>query len=180
MRAALLVVFVAAAVPVVAMQACSSFEASPDDADAAGDAGAVTPDTGETGTVTPDTGVDAGFVSTPGVIECFTSECGNGAVCCFDGDAGTTACMTSCMPFQITFACDEAADCAPHQHCCADLFGSTSCQTTCSNLDSRLCYSDSECQAGTICQHIPCRGKTIGVCGAVPTEVMGFCNPDAG
>jgi hypothetical protein len=89
-------------------------------------------------------------------------------------DAGATSCASSCPYPTLTIRCDERSDCAPNQFCCVGFFGDTSCATTCSGGE-RLCHTDGECELGSTCVMVPCRGTVIGACGPVGAYVRTFC-----
>jgi hypothetical protein len=169
MRVGLVLAGVSLLVAIVA--ACSSFSGE-DPAPA--DAGA--PEAGA------EAGIDAALPPTPGSIDCFGSACNKaqGAVCCVDIDAGTNSCANVCAIAKLTFRCDDGADCAPGEHCCVGFFGDAKCALDCGETSERLCHADGECEPGTTCVQVPCRGTVIGTCGPVRGYVKGFCSPDAG
>lgn len=119
---------------------------------------------------------EAGLVPTPGAVECFVDTCkvNDKPVCCLARDGGTTSCMTSCKAGDYPFTCDDRTDCGPGQVCCVGLLGDTACTPSCNN--ERLCRSDSECDTGSTCLAVPCRGKVIGACGPLGTYVKSVCS----
>ena len=160
----LLLVPIAASLGVAA--ACSSFTGDPIVTDGGTDAAAFD-------AFVP----DAALPPTPGSVECFGAVCKDSTDCCFDSDAGTTACATAkrCGGGLgiVALHCDERSDCAPNQICCVGFFGNADCVNSCNG--ERLCHTDSECEKGSSCVEVPCRGSTIGACGPVGPYVTSFC-----
>jgi hypothetical protein len=151
--------------------ACSSFTAS-DDPQAVTEAGAdgAAPDAAAA--------TDGALLPTPGKVDCFGTTCSTemNNTCCVEPDAGTTSCTSTCPQATLAFRCDDKSDCAPGRFCCVGFFGDTSCMATCSDTGERLCHADSECERGSTCLQVPCRGTVIGVCGPVGNYVKSFCN----
>jgi hypothetical protein len=161
--------------------ACSSFTSDP----VVADAGTEAATSADVGASEAASGVDAALPPTPGVIECFNAQCKDGNDCCYDIDAGTTACTTGPGPSMrcgfgmLTLHCDEKSDCAPNETCCVGFFGNADCvpDGTCNGNSERLCHAHSECEVGSSCVQVPCRGTTIGACGPVGNTVKTFCKP---
>jgi hypothetical protein len=158
--------------------ACSTFSATdpaPTEAEGGTDTGAPATKDG----ATDDGATDAALPPTPGSVDCFGTACSavKQNACCFDPDAGSTSCVASPCAFgTLTLGCDDRSDCAPAQVCCIGFFGNTDCQKTCDGTGERLCHTDSECEKGSSCVLVPCRGTTIGTCGPVGNYVKSFCN----
>jgi hypothetical protein len=173
MRLGLLLVVVPVAASLGLAAACSSFSGDPSVAGA--EAGSEAATSADAATV--EAAADAGLRPTPGSVECFGAVCNDGTDCCFDTDAGTTACASGnkrCGGAGIVaLHCDEKSDCAPSQICCVGFFGNADCVDTCNG--ERLCHTDSECEVGSSCVEVPCRGGTIGACGPVGPYVKSFC-----
>ena len=162
--------FACAAACAAVVVACSSFSGEPavNEAEAGPDA-ATAVDSG-----TDSGGFDAALPPTPGSIDCFGTPCNSATqTCCVDTDSGIAQCATSCDFGVIPITCDERTDCAPGKICCVGGFGNVDCQPTCTG--ERLCHTDSECDLGSSCVEVPCRGTVIGVCGPVGSYVKGFC-----
>jgi hypothetical protein len=153
--------------------ACSSFSSEQPVTEAGAGSDASTTESG------PDaaSGSDAALPPTPGKIDCFGTTCSSATeTCCVDDDAGAAQCGAKCGTGGIPIACDDSADCAPGKICCVGVFGNVDCQSRCSG--ERLCHADSECDVGSSCVEVPCRGTVIGVCGPVGSYVKGFCADD--
>ncbi len=145
-----------------AAAACSSFEEA-------------TPPGNEGGADVTDAAPDRALVPTPGKIACFGASCdkSQGLLCCVDPDTGASGCESKCRSLQTrTLACDEKSDCPDGQSCCVNGLGSQ-CGLNCAD---RFCHTDDECEKGTTCVAVPCRGTTIGACGLTPTSVKVFCD----
>jgi hypothetical protein len=169
MRLGLLVVLPIGAAFAVAA-ACTSFAGDPG---IAGDAGA---EAGTSADAGAEAAADAGLRPTPASVECFGAVCNDGTDCCFDVDAGTTACATgnNCGgPGVVALHCDDKSDCAPTEICCVGFFGNADCVAKCNG--ERLCHTNAECQTGSTCVEVACRGSTIGACGPVGPYVKSFC-----
>jgi len=166
--------FACAAACVAVAAACSSFSGEP--AAAEGEAGSDAASAVDSGTDSAP-GVDAALPPTPGRIDCFGTTCSSATqTCCVDVDSGIAQCGASCGSGVLPIACDESTDCAPGKICCVGVFGNVDCQAKCSG--ERLCHADSECDVGSSCVEVPCRGTVIGVCGPVGPYVKGFCADD--
>ena len=181
MRAPLvfLVASISACVGIAA--ACSSFSGETGAGDG-GDVGEAGDAAGADGNAADAATIDAAgdvrrLPATPGQIECFGATCSSATSqsCCFDTDAGTTQCASSCASGLVPIECDEKTDCAPGRVCCVGLFGNADCQPTCTG--ERLCHTDDECDVGSSCVVLPCRGSVIGACGPVGPYVKAFCDP---
>ena len=127
----------------------------------------------------PSTNVDSGLVSLPGFVDCNAGglcSIASGEYCCIksagDGGADFSCVIGDVGCSENRSKCDEAADCAPGQSCCATLsFGSfaTICDTACSIAQS--CRTDAECGSQK-CIKQSCTGLTGWLCGKNP-----FCSP---
>lgn len=172
-----------ASMPVaVGLGACSPFEEG-DPVDAGTDqAREVTTENEDAADATVDG--DAGFGSTPGIIECPAGdrrcETKTGERCCYDRDSGTSHCSTSCGSGDLNIGCDESADCAPGHRCCVTVnffvLGNPECRMASKCDVDQLCRTSGECPMGVTCLPYPCRGSTIGTCGEPGDVVEAFCN----
>lgn len=96
---------------------------------------------------------DAGVLrATPGVIACAGTPCTIAGtipnVCCSGGL--TSSCLPQfpgCVQFGVSYACDDAADCANGNICCGSTLGA-SCAKTCTGNQFQLCRTNDECKAG--------------------------------
>lgn len=163
-----------------AFAACTSFTANdpaPGTLDEGGTDGATAAPDAAPGTDGATAAIDAALPPTPGDIDCFGTTCSiaMGASCCVEPDAGTKSCAASCPTATLAIRCDDKTDCAPGKFCCVGFFGDTDCMTTCSGTGERLCHADSECETGSTCVKVPCRGTVIGTCGPVGKYVKSFC-----
>jgi hypothetical protein len=158
-----------------AFAACSSFSANDPEPATDGGAEAASP----VDAAAPEAAaVDAALPPTPGSIDCFGTTCSTAGrtACCLELDAGTKSCAINCPAATLTVRCDDRSDCAPNELCCVNFFGDTSCGPTCNGTGERLCHADSECETGSTCVKVPCRGTTIGACGPVGNYVKSFCS----
>lgn len=90
----------------------------------------------------------------PRKVQCYTSSLVCDALCCVNATApsfecGTTArsCPGNGGGVQATARCDGPEDCPTSRECCQDLYGSRSCQTSCSVMT--VCHVDEDCPSGT-------------------------------
>ena len=150
------------ALSIVSAVACAKSYGDSEDPAPAGDAGSE-----------KDAGDPDG--STPGTISCGTLVCDLAtSFCCVGGTPGsvTFRCTTDAQCTDNPSHCDDAADCASGEKCCATLSSSsfsTVCQKSCTVAQS--CRVDSEC-GNAKCVKQRCAGEISYLCGQ-----NFFCEP---
>lgn len=136
------------------------------------DHGESSPDRGLDECRTPDGGLPCDPTEVVcGSIVCTTPD----EFCCISADAGPPACLdvsASCPAPVAELYCDEAADCASGQVCCATVrsgFPVQYCASSCSGPSSvQVCRTTSECTNGQPCVTQSCKGAFFETCGHMP------------